>query len=342
LNTERNSNSIKSLSWLIGFGRYDKELEDYKIKYKIENYLDIPKRVMIKYSVLDAIVTHRLYENAINNLVPLQPRIYEAYKKYVIPVIPIFLKMEINGMYIDREYLEKYHNKLQKEIKEIEKDICNIFGKKIEVGSIEQLGKALKEFGLPNLGETKKGFYKTGDEILLQWKQQGYEIADKILRYRKLNKLDDSFVGSQGNQGIQSDNIFDTKIEDEKETGIVKFIMNDEKVHSTYMPAITSSWRSSCITGDTKILLSDNSTISIKNLVDNLSIKDFYIKSHTGKIRKVLKGWKKNIVSVYKLELENGECIKLTENHEVYTNNGWKQLKNININGDKILFYGDI
>jgi len=243
LNTERKSNSIKSLAWLIGFGGYDKELEDYKIKYKIDNYLDIPKHIMIKYAVLDSIVTHRLYKYAKENLIPLQPRVYEAYKKHVIPSIPVFLKMEINGMYIDRKYLDTYHNKIQKEIKEIEIKICKELNKNILVSSNEQLGYALKEMGLPNLGETKKGFYQTGEEKLLQWKQLGFSIADKILRHRQLMKLDNSFVGNQI-EGKENKSFFEARLNDEKETGIVKYIMSDGKVHPTYMPAITSSWRS--------------------------------------------------------------------------------------------------
>jgi len=245
LNTERKGNGLKALAWLIGFGGYDKKLDEYIKKYKIGNYLDIPKNLLLEYSVLDAIVTHRLYEYAVNHLIPLQPRVYEAYKKYVIPSIPVFLKMEINGMYIDKEYLNTYHNKLQREIKEIEIEICKELNKNILVSSNEQLGYALKEYGLPNLGETKKGFYQTGDEKLVQWKQLGFGIADKILRHRQLMKLDNSFVGNQIKEK-EGKGFFETRLEseDEKETGIVKYIMSDGKVHSTYMPAITSSWRS--------------------------------------------------------------------------------------------------
>ena len=45
------------------------------------------------------------------------------------------------------------------------------------------------------------------------------------------------------------------------------------------------------------------------------------------------------IKKVYQIKLKNGKTIKATENHRFLTNNGWKELKNIDYKKDKILNY---
>lgn len=229
LNTNRRSNSLKSLAWLIGFGGYDTELDEYLSNYRVDNYLQIPESILFKYATIDAIVTYRLYEHAKKKLVPKQSSVYKVYKEYVMPVIPVFLEMENNGMIIDKNYLQEFHDDLSKQIKEIEIEIKKELNQEFEVSSNEQLGKALEKYGLPDLGRTKKGHYKTGDEILQQWIISGFSVVEKISRYRALSKLDESFVGNA-----------------EEKNGMWQHIMSDEKAHPNYGVAMTKSYRSVC------------------------------------------------------------------------------------------------
>jgi DNA polymerase I-like protein with 3'-5' exonuclease and polymerase domains len=241
MNTERPSNSIKVLSWLVGFGGYETELEKYIKKNKIKSYLDIPSRILNSYAVKDVIVTFRLWQYAKKYLIPKQADTYKLYRESIIPVIPVLQEMEKNGIVIDSDYLNEYHTLLVRNKKEIEKKIYEVSQRNFNINSNDELGKVLKELKFKNYGVTKKGIYKTGEEQLLRWKQDGHLLADLILRYREISKLDNTFVGDDEEDFIffKDKNITDT----EGGIGINKYIMSDGKIHGSIMPAMTRSWR---------------------------------------------------------------------------------------------------
>jgi len=245
LNTERSSNSIKFLSWLIGFGGYEKELESYISKNKIQSYLDIPEKILTEYAITDVIVTFRLWQYAKKYLIPNQSNTYKLYQEIVIPVIPVLKKMEQEGILIDKEYLEKYHNELIKKKTILEEDIYILAGKRFNIGSNDDLAKVLESLKLKDYGRTKKGLYRTGVELLQKWEKDGYEIAEKLLKYRAVSKLDNTFVGTENNP-ITEDNFLcsydDEDIKDSSQ-GLTKYIMSDNRIHGTIMPALTKSWR---------------------------------------------------------------------------------------------------
>jgi len=245
LNIERDSNSIKVLSWFLGLGGYEDELDNYKSKYKIKNYLDIPDYILHPYAGIDTIVVYLLMIKAQQYLIPRQPEVYKLYKDVVIPVLPVFQAIEEEGLLVDQEYVQQYHEQLVSRLKIVEDDICKMIGKKINIASNDELGKAFEEMGLPDHGRTLKGIYRTGEEILVQWDREGYAIVKKLLEYRKLAKLDNTYVGNI--EEVENDvSPFGMKGSDkeEKEGGIVRYVMSDGRVHGSILPAITDSWRS--------------------------------------------------------------------------------------------------
>jgi len=240
LNTERESNSIKVLSWFIGFGGYEDDLDEYRSKYKIDNYLDIPTSILYSYAGMDAVVTFLLEKNLHTQLVHRQQDTYKMYRDIILPVIPVFQSMEEEGILADKEYTKKYHNILIEKLELIKKEIYKILGKEINIGSLDELGLALEKAGLPDYGRNKKGIYRTGEAVLLQWKKDGYEVIDKLMEYRGLSKLDRTYIGVQEKD---SSSFFEDD-EVDKNSGIYQHIMSDGRVHGSIMPALTDSLRS--------------------------------------------------------------------------------------------------
>lgn len=339
LNTERTLNGLKSLAWLVNMGGYEKDLDNYIKKYKIKNYLDIPHSIMKNYATLDAIVTYRIHKFLMNELVPKQQMIYDTYKKYVIPVIPVFTKAEMHGMLIDKKYLNELDSNLDKEILELEIKIKKELNTNVDINSNEQLAKVLEKNGLPDLGRTKKGHYKVGDAILQAWKKSGYTVAEDLLKYVALQKLKSSFVGSvEEEKEVKTNNFFNMEVKEKvKQQGLAKYIADDGYIHATFNPARTSSWRGSCFTKDVIIKCSDGIDIEFKQLLET-SYKNKCLKTKEGEsyiINIIYKG----IQEVYEIEDETGNKIKLTKDHKVFTNNGWKEVRDLNIKDDTILIY---
>lgn len=244
LNTVRIKNGLKTLAWMIGFGGYDSDLDKYRKQYKCDNFLDIPEHILMNYAVMDSIVTYRVYQWLMNDLVPKQQDVvYDTYKKYIIPVIKVFTKAEMRGLDIDVEYLNNLNNEVKNEIEECKNKILKKLNMNIDINSLKQLGEALEKFSLPSVEKTKAGGYKTGEEQLLYWKRCGYDIADDLLKYRELVKLKTTYIGSYEKNKEKTPDIFFKKQIEEKEDGIAKYIRNG-KIHSTFNPARTDTWRS--------------------------------------------------------------------------------------------------
>jgi DNA polymerase-1 len=257
LNTDRMKNGLKSMSWILGFGGYDDKLDEFKSNNKIKNYLDIPHDVMLDYSVLDAILTFRLWNYAMDNLVPKQPKVYEMYKKEVIPNIDVFFDMEVEGVRVDIDYMNQYNSELLEKELSLSNDICNDLGVEpltFNIGSDEQLGLRLEKLGLPCYGRVEKGSFKTGVEVLKKWKYDGYEIASKILEFRGVKKRRTSFVGEMEENEVTNEKSFSfnkkstTKSSNKKkkEEGLVKFIDSKGILRYNFGVARTSAWRQSC------------------------------------------------------------------------------------------------
>ena len=99
-----------------------------------------------------------------------------------------------------------------------------------------------------------------------------------------------------------------------------------------------------CLTGDTKILTTKGE-VTIKELTENgEQISLYTLNEHTGNIEIQItdKIWMTQPnAEVYRLELHNGEILKLTEDHRVYTQRGWVEAQNLNLT-DEILTFKNI
>lgn len=245
LSTERTKNSIKSLAWNIGFGGYDKELEDLKKEYKITDYRQFPFDVLAPYACLDPIVTYRLYEQGVK-LGKLQPTVFRCYESR-IKTLPAYIDMEISGIDINFDYMNSYDRTLQEKIVAITKEISNDLKISYEdIASPEKLGKALQKHKLPVIRKVKKGHYATGEKELLAWKRRGFEIADKIIEYRKLTKMRDTYVGNIELNIKDEEELFGVRLVDEEVTGLVKFICDDKKIHPIYAYMMADTLRNKC------------------------------------------------------------------------------------------------
>ncbi len=262
LSTERNKNGQKTLAWHIGMGGYDRELDLYMEKNKIKCYLDVPKRILFPYAGMDAIVGDRIYDYLME-LTKLQPKVYECYKKVLIPVTPVFAKIEIEGMELNTDYINELNKKLEEKTNNLEKQIFEILGEKINLNSAEQLARILEEKQFPDLGRSKKKFwldnqgkehyfYKVGVNQLNAWKNMGHKVIELILDYRTQLKLNDAFVGKYTEEdNEENDSLFfgkkkDDSITNEKQKGLLKFLCDDGKLHPNYGPGRTNTWRSNC------------------------------------------------------------------------------------------------
>lgn len=141
-----------------------------------------------------------------------------------IPLADVLAKMEVAGMRIDREELERQKELYQLEISELEKTIYDLAGIEFNIQSPKQLGEVLFErLQLPVVKKNKSGGYTTDIEVL-NYLADKHEIIKHIIRYRIVTKLYNTYL-----------------------LGLEQQIYEDGKVHTIFEQALTVTGRLSSI-----------------------------------------------------------------------------------------------
>ena len=113
------------------------------------------------------------------------------YEKLERPMIPILYQMEKKGIKLDLEFLKKFSQELEDDIKKQEIKIHEMAGEKFNIGSPKQMGVILFEkLGLDVIKKTKTG-YSTDNDVL---EQLQHPIAKEIIEWRELSKLKSTYV----------------------------------------------------------------------------------------------------------------------------------------------------
>lgn len=120
-----------------------------------------------------------------------------------------------------------------------------------------------------------------------------------------------------------------------------KDIMDDNNTDWIYQEKIDG-----CHSGDTLIVLSDGSTKTIKEIVDNklnVLVKSYNTKTGQVEVKRVV-NWFDNGVKDNVIKISNGYCkkaIHVTDNHKYYTGDGYTDLKDTDI-AYTLNYYSDI
>lgn len=124
------------------------------------------------------------------------------YRDLELPLVPVLLDMEWDGIAIDREHLAALSKEMQLRIASIEQRVRERAGAEFNVGSPQQLGKVLFEdlevhrlANMPKPKRTPTGQYKTDHEVLEKLAPH-HEVPMLVLQWRQLTKLVGTYVDS--------------------------------------------------------------------------------------------------------------------------------------------------
>jgi DNA polymerase-1 len=119
--------------------------------------------------------------------------LWELFLKIEMPLIEVLAKMEERGIKVDKATLEDFLKEVKKQREEIQEEIYQGVGEKFNINSSPQLGQILFEkMNLPPLKRTKTGY--STDEEVLQTLSLIYPFVTKILEYRRLFKLESTYI----------------------------------------------------------------------------------------------------------------------------------------------------
>lgn len=170
-----------------------KSYEDLGIpKGKTIADVDIP--TIAEYCGLDAYSTFCLMEKLEEQLAK-EPVLEELLKTIEQPLEPVLAEMEYVGVRVNKEYLEEFSKKLDKDLQKIEKEAYEVAGEEFNLASPKQLSEILFEkLGLDTkkTRKTKTGY--STNHAILEKLQGDHPLIDLILEQRSLAKLKSTYV----------------------------------------------------------------------------------------------------------------------------------------------------
>jgi DNA polymerase-1 len=159
------------------------------------SFRSVPPEKACEYAGEDADITWQLTEILRKEL--NQQGFRDLYKNIEMPLIPVLMKMEHQGVKLDVDALDIFAKELREEIIEVEQQIFSLAGTEFNINSPRQMGEILfdrlKIISDPKKTKTKQ--YATGEEVLIQLKEK-HPVVEKVLEYRTLKKLLSTYVSA--------------------------------------------------------------------------------------------------------------------------------------------------
>jgi len=143
------------------------------------------------YACADADITGQLAELLSSEL--HQQGLWQLFAEVEMPLVPVLLQMERNGVALDTELLRDMSHQLGEQIIKLETEIFSWVGHQFNINSPQQLGPVLfDELKLPT-SRRGKNKYSTEASVLEELSQD-YPIAKLILDHRQLTKLKSTYI----------------------------------------------------------------------------------------------------------------------------------------------------
>ena len=212
---------------------FDLELSAYLLSANMTNYT--PENLCAAYFVAYPKIEEMEDASLISGILALEKLsslLYEKleetgnlklYKEIELPLSRVLADMEIRGVRVDKDGIIAFGEMLSRKIEEISSEIYKEAGKEFNINSPKQLGEVLfQDLLIPGGKKTKSG-YSTNADVLENLKDR-YKIVADVLEYRKLSKLNSTYV-----------------------QGLLKTIGEDGRIHTTFNQTETRTGRISSV-----------------------------------------------------------------------------------------------
>ena len=162
----------------------------------------VPINKATPYAAADADMTGRL--RAVLEPVLREMESQKILAEVEMPLVPVLVKMQRNGVIVDEMKLRKMAGSLAGQIQTLEEKIHSEAGELFNINSTQQLGTILfekrltpaklRELELPQARRTKTGY--STDASVLESLQGADPLVDLVLEYRQLSKLKSTYLDS--------------------------------------------------------------------------------------------------------------------------------------------------
>jgi DNA polymerase-1 len=192
------------------------DVGQYGIDWKKESIRSVSKERLYEYNAIDAYVTLRLYRLFMDKLkkAPLRwssifggekQSLYDAYE-VVKRILCLCIELQVNGMYVDVDYLMGLKKELERKRDEFLKGVVgvNLNSPKQVIEWLRQVGVEVSSTGKGVLEDVLK---KQGDKL----SEEAKKMIENLLEYRVVEKLLGTYVEPFLEEWVRSDGCIHSK-----------------------------------------------------------------------------------------------------------------------------------
>jgi len=172
----------------LGFGEKIDKIEDENSQNIFEN-----DQQKIDFFCLKNLAILQLYQIFAQKITEL--KLYNSYLSIELPLIDALAQIEFNGVKIDVKKLALLSSEFAQKINKLTQEIYQLSGCEFNIASSKQLSEVLfDKLGIESNKKSKKTkALSTNVKVLEDLALDGYEIANKIIEYRKFSKLKNTY-----------------------------------------------------------------------------------------------------------------------------------------------------
>ena len=197
---------IRLASYLLNPARYEQNLENIALHHlgvtlpgprelagRPTAALDLSSDLAAQYAGLRSSAILEVWPKLEGELA--KEGLLALYRDLELPLLAVLARMEARGIGVDREFLSRFGEDLEREMQRLEEEIYAEAGEPFLIQSPQQLGRILfDKLRLTPQKKTKgKTAYSTDMEVLQSLSGEA-PIAAKVLTYRSLGKLKATYV----------------------------------------------------------------------------------------------------------------------------------------------------
>jgi DNA polymerase-1 len=145
------------------------------------------------YAAEDADITLQIHQKLHTQLIE-EPQLKSVYEEIELPLLPVLINIERNGVKIDVAMLQQQSEQLAQRLKQLEQQAYDEAGETFNLASPKQLGAILFEkLKIPAKKKTKTGQYSTAEEVLVELAVE-YEWPKILLQHLSVSKLKSTYT----------------------------------------------------------------------------------------------------------------------------------------------------
>lgn len=201
INPSSRNLGLKKLAW-VRLNQSMSEIESLIGKGKSQiTMAEVAIQDAAKYAVEDAVMVLLLQPLLEKDLIRVGS--LDLYNQIEMPLVSVIASMEMEGIGLDKKFLQDMSLQLEEELQKLEGKIYQAVGHEFNLNSPKQLSKALfstLDLSPPNRkSKTPSGYYSTAADVLETLKDD-HIVPVWVLKYREYAKLKSTYVDALQDQ----------------------------------------------------------------------------------------------------------------------------------------------